>query len=241
MALGRVDRPVAILIALEVEARALVRHLSRSTISSPHLSVWEGAIDGKRMVLVITGVGKVASALATQYVCDVFDPQGVVAVGLAGAIDGGSQPGELILASGALQHDVDARPLTKAKGMIPSLGMAVIPADTNWSERLRQATARVVAKPQTVRTGVVLTGDQIVSSRDVRDRLFTDFPEGVCLDMETAALAQVARQNSIPWAALRMISDAADENFNLGEVLGFGTDSAADLFDQIVRAFVNAL
>jgi nucleoside phosphorylase len=59
--------------------------------------------------------------------------------------------------------------------------------------------------------------------------------------METAALAQVAHQNGIPWAALRMISDAADEKFNLGEVLGFSVDTAANLFDQIVRAFLKAL
>jgi adenosylhomocysteine nucleosidase len=232
------DRPVAILVALEVEARSLVQHLARSTVSSPHLSVWEGEVDDKRVVLVITGVGKVAAALAAQFVCDVFDPQCLVAVGLAGATGSDGQAGELIVASGALQHDVDARPLTKAKGTIPSLGMTVIPADPTWSDKLRQATVRVVAKPQMVRSGVVLTGDQIVSSRDVRDRLLSDFPEGLCLDMETAAVAQVARQNDVPWAALRMISDAADEKFNLGEVLGFGVDTAADLFDQILSALL---
>jgi adenosylhomocysteine nucleosidase len=234
------DRPVAILVALEVEARALVRQLARSTVSSPHLSVWEGLLDGRRVVLLITGIGKVAAALAAQFACDVFDPQCLVAVGLAGATYGDGQPGQLIVASGALQHDMDARPLTKGKGTIPSLGIAVIPADSTWSDRLRLATARVVTKPDMVRSGVVLTGDQIVSSRDVRDRLVRDFPEGVCLDMETAAMAQVARQNGIPWAALRMISDAADENFNLGEVLGFGINTAADLFERIVRAFVRA-
>jgi adenosylhomocysteine nucleosidase len=235
------DQPVAILIALEVEARALVRHLSRSTILSPHLSVWEGVVDGARVVLVITGIGKVAAALAAQFVCDVFNPQCLVAVGLAGATRSDGHPGDLIVASGALQHDVDARPLTKGKGTIPSLGMSVIPADPRWSEKVRQATARVVDKPQMVRSGVVLTGDQIVSSLEVRDRLQSDFPEGVCLDMETAAVAQVAHQNGIPWAALRMISDTADEKFNLGEVLGFGGDTAADLFDQIIRAFLRAL
>jgi nucleoside phosphorylase len=58
--------------------------------------------------------------------------------------------------------------------------------------------------------------------------------------METAAIAQVAHQNGVPWAALRITSDAADENFNLREVLGFGVETAADLFDQIVRAFLKA-
>jgi len=56
--------------------------------------------------------------------------------------------------------------------------------------------------------------------------------------METAAIAQVAHQNGISWGALRMTSDAADENFKLDEVLSFGVNTAADLFDQILTAFL---
>jgi nucleoside phosphorylase len=56
--------------------------------------------------------------------------------------------------------------------------------------------------------------------------------------METAAIAQVALQNGIPWAALRMTSDAADESFNLDEVIGFGIKTAADLFDRVFGALL---
>jgi adenosylhomocysteine nucleosidase len=237
----RTDRPLAILVALEVEARSLVRHLARSTISSPHVSVWEGEVEGTRVVLVVTGVGKVSAALAAQFICDEFDPGSLLVVGLAGGTESDGQRGRLIIASGALQHDVDARPFTDAKGVIPSLGKTVFAADPTLSDRLRHATERVVENPQLVRSGVVLTGDQIVTSRAVRDGLQADFPEGACFDMETAAIAQVAHQNGVPWAALRITSDAADENFNLQEVLGFGVETAAGLFDQIVRAFLKAL
>ena len=193
------------------------------------------------MVLVVTGVGKVAAALATQFIFDVFEPRCAISVGLAGATESDVHPGQLIIASGALQHDVDARPLTDARGTIPSLGLAVFPADPTLSEKLRRATATVVESPESVRSGLVLTGDQIVTSREIRDGLLKEFPEGACFDMETAAIAQVARQNSLPWAALRMTSDSADENFNLDEVLGFGINTAADLFDQVVQAFLRDL
>jgi adenosylhomocysteine nucleosidase len=234
------DRPLAILVALEVEAQALVRRLAPSTTSSPLLSVWEGLVESTPVVLVITGVGKVAAALAAQFACDRFDPGTILVVGLAGATGSDGQRGELIVASGALQHDMDARPFTAARGVIPSLGKAVLASDPTLSERLRNATESVVSQPGIVRTGIVLTGDQIVTSGAVRDGLLAEFPNGACIDMETAAVAQVAHQNSIPWAALRITSDAADENFNLQEVLGFGVDTAADLFDRIVRAFLKA-
>jgi adenosylhomocysteine nucleosidase len=230
------QRPIALVIALELEARALLRHLAPSSVSSPQLSIWEGVLEGQPVVLVITGVGKVAAALATQFVCDAFNPRCVITLGLAGATNSDAPPGGLILASGALQYDMDARPFTAARGTIPSLGMAMIPADPRLSERLRRATESVV--DQSVQSGVVLTGDQIVTSREVRDRILGDFPDGACFDMETGAIAQVARQNGVPWAALRMTSDAADETFNIEEVVGFGLNTAADLFDQVVGAFL---
>jgi adenosylhomocysteine nucleosidase len=128
------DRPVAILVALDVEAEALVRQLARSTISSPHLSVWEGAVEGRRVVLVITGVGKVSAAAAAQFTCDAFDPECLLVVGLAGASLSDGQPGQLVVASGALQHDMDARPFTDARGVIPSLGKTVFAADPSFPQ-----------------------------------------------------------------------------------------------------------
>ena len=175
------------------------------------------------------------AALAAQFACDVFHPRAAIVFGLAGATASDFPPGQLIVASGALQHDMDARPLTDARGTIPSLGISVLRADPTWSEKLRKATESVV---ENARMGLVLTGDQIVTSREIRDGLARDFPDGACFDMETAAIAQVAIQNGIPWAAVRMTSDAADETFNLDEVIGFGIKTAADLFDQIVGAFL---
>ena len=57
--------------------------------------------------------------------------------------------------------------------------------------------------------------------------------------METAAIAQVAIQNSLPWGALRMTSDSADESFNLDQIISFGINTAADLFNQIIQAFLS--
>jgi adenosylhomocysteine nucleosidase len=124
--------------------------------------------------------------------------------------------------------------------VIPSLGTTAFRADETLSRKLRQAAESVLKNPALISTGTVLTGDQIITSREVRDSLLREFPEGACFDMETAAIAQVAFQNGIPWAALRMTSDAADETFNLQEVLGFGINTAADVFDRILHACLRA-
>lgn len=227
-------RPVSVIAALEQEAHALVRRMPRSESVGPRLSTWEGG----GLVVMVAGVGKVAAAMAAQYACDVFKPRCLIAIGLAGGVEDDVRPGQVIVASGAAQHDMDARPLTDAKGVIPGLGRSIIPADAAVAEKLLLA-ARFESKD--ARSGVVLTGDRIVTARAVRDGLVRDFPNGACIDMETAAVAQVAHQNGLPWSALRVISDFADEAFDLRGVIGFGVSTAADLFERIIQSVVEEL
>lgn len=225
---------MAVLAALEEEAHATVSHLPRSETIGPRLSIWEG----DQVVVVVGGVGKVAASLATQFVCDVFKPRCVISIGLAGALDKKAKPGQVVVATRALQHDLDARPLTQARGMIPALGIGTIPANPAVSETLLRA-ARY--KSEDAQAGLVLTGDQIVTSRAVRYGLAREFPDAACLDMETASVAQVAYQNDVPWSALRVISDAADETFDLKGIIGFGVDTAANLFESIIQTVVDDL
>ena len=234
------NSPTAVLAALDIEASALARTLPRSIATSPNLTIWEGELESEPMVLVVSGIGKVAAAMAAQFVCDAHRPQALISVGLAGGVGEPGERGRLIVATGAAQHDFDARPLTQKKGALPGLNVITLEADRVVAERLRMAALTVVERAQIVVSGIVLTGDQIVTSRDVRDRLLADFPDGVCFDMETAAVAQVAAQNQVPWGAVRITSDSADEKFNLHEVLGFGADTAAELFDRVISRYLRA-
>src|SRR5260370_3407118 len=117
MAPDRTDRPVAILLGLDEEARGLIHHLARSTISSPHLPVWEGVVESKSVVLVVTGVGKVSAAMAAQFICDVFAPPCFLSGGLPGATDSDWQRGQLGVSSVALQPAVDAPPVPPPNGL----------------------------------------------------------------------------------------------------------------------------
>src|SRR5262245_13852499 len=162
--------------------------MPRSESVGPRLQIWDG--DG--LVVVVGGVGKVAAAMAAQYVCDVFKPRCIVSIGLAGGVENRVRPGRVVIASAAAQHDMDGRPLTKEKGVIPGLGLVRIASHPAVTDTLLRA-ARY--KSEDAKSGLVLTGDQVVTSRAMRDGLRHDFPDAACLDMETAAVAQVAHQN----------------------------------------------
>jgi adenosylhomocysteine nucleosidase len=221
-------RPVAVIAGLEQEAHALVARMPRSETVGPRLSLWEGG----GLVVAVAGVGKVAAAMTAQFVCDVFRPRCVLSIGLAGALDSEARPGQVVIATGAAQHDFDGRPLTPARGIIPGLEIAVIHANAAVADKLLVA-ARLESKHAL--PGLVVTGDQIITSAKIRDALAHEFADAVCVDMETAAIAQVAHQNGVPWSGIRITSDSADETFNLQGVLGFGLSTAADLFETIIR------
>jgi adenosylhomocysteine nucleosidase len=191
--------------------------------------------------VAVGGIGKVSAALTTQFLHDAFKPRCIVAIGLAGELNAEHSRGHVVIASAAMQHDLDARPLMPARGVVPSLGLAAINADAAVAEKLLVAAKRAVENPRIVRSGLVLTGDQIITSQAAREAIARDFPDGLCVDMETAAVAQVAQQNLLPWGAVRVTSDKADETFDLEDVIDFGVNTAGELFARIIGDVVTEL
>src|SRR5438270_13031858 len=112
------ERRVVVLAALAEEAAALQ--------------------SGDRLEVIVCGIGKVAAALAAQRACDVMAPRALISIGVAGGIDSESEPGRLIVASAAVQHDFDARPL------VPSRGGPVYTANSVVAERLGRAGGSVL-------------------------------------------------------------------------------------------------
>jgi len=102
---------VAVIAALDQEAQALVRRMPRSESVGPHVSIWEAG----GLVVMVAGVGKVAAAIAAQYACDVFKPRCIISIGLAGELQSRARRGRVVVATGAIQHDIDARPLTDTR------------------------------------------------------------------------------------------------------------------------------
>lgn len=232
---------MALFAALELEASALARSLVPSHVSTPGIKVYEGTLEEVPVVLGIGGVGKVAAAMTAQFLCDVFRPRGLVCFGLAGALSSKIGRGHVVVASGAIQHDLDARPITAHKGEIPGLSTWLLEADLTLEQALFDSASGLIEHPNLVQKGLVLTGDQIISATETRDQLSIQFPGAMCVDMETAAVAHVALQNKVPWGALRLTSDSADETFDLDDVLEFGGKTAADVFERIISAVMRRL
>jgi adenosylhomocysteine nucleosidase len=82
--------------------------------------------------------------------------------------------------------------------------------------------------------GLIVSGDQIIRSQQGRDKIRLNHPDAICVDMETAAIAQVALQNGVPWGAVRVVSDDANEQLDTDDVIAYGREVASDVIATIL-------
>lgn len=185
-----------------------------------------GHWQGHAVVAVLSRIGKVAAATTATLLITRFGVDRLVFTGVAGGLGAGVQVGDVVVATHCVQHDMDASPLFPPHE-VPLYGRAHFAAAVDLSAQLAQATQRVLQDvaqhlgpaaqaefglqaPQ-VHRGLVISGDRFVSASAESQALRRVFPDALAVEMEGAAVAQVCFDFGVPFAAMRTISDRADE------------------------------
>ena len=161
-------------------------------------------------VVVRSGIGKVNAGLCTQILADVFEVKKVINTGIAGSLDARIDIGDIVISTEALQHDMDATQFGYPLGQIPRMETLAFPAAAQMAKIAKEACEAVNPEIK-VFTGRVVTGDQFIANKEIKDRIKTNF-DGLCTEMEGAAIAQAAWLNEIPFVIIRAISDKADDS-----------------------------
>ena len=160
--------------------------------------------------MVRSGIGKVNAGICTQILADVFQVDAIINTGIAGSLQAEINIGDMVISTDALQHDMDAREFGYERGQIPRMETLSFSADAGLIQAARAACEKV--NPEIgVFTGRVVTGDQFIASRQVKDEI-KSWSQGLCTEMEGGAIAQAAYLNQIPFVILRAISDKADDS-----------------------------
>jgi adenosylhomocysteine nucleosidase len=161
----------------------------------------------------------ITSTLLIQH----FGVRSVLLVGVAGRVAEELAIGDVVVASHLVHHDLDVSPIFP-RYEVPTLGLARLAADETLSELAYEAAQGVLAAGRAggakVATGLVLSGDQFLDADGLRD-LRRRFPDGLAVEMEGAAVAQVCIESRTPFAVVRSISDDGDagefERFLVGQ------------------------
>ena len=173
------------------------------------MEFYVGILNGKDVVIVKCGVGKVNAAVCTQILADKFDVEAVINTGVAGGLYKDIEIGDIVISKDAVQHDVDATVFGYKVGEIPRMDTSYFEADKDLIE-LAKKTCEEVNPDINCYVGRVVSGDQFISDNDKKHYLINEF-DGYCAEMEGAAMAQAAHLNQIPFIVLRAISDKADQ------------------------------
>jgi adenosylhomocysteine nucleosidase len=220
-------RTIAIMAAMQEEMVGLASALQGAcTIQNGSRQFTTGTWHGQAVVLVLSRIGKVAAATTATALIERFNVSAIVFTGVAGGIATGVNVGDMVVASEFVQHDMDASPLFPPLE-VPLYGRAHFPTDIAMTQSLRVAAQGILNNPSQwiamdtlhalhvrspkVHSGLVLSGDRFVSTSSESQVLQQRLPLALAVEMEGAAVAQVCHDYEVPFAAVRTISDRADD------------------------------
>ncbi|NMB02900.1 MAG: 5'-methylthioadenosine/adenosylhomocysteine nucleosidase [Firmicutes bacterium] len=218
---------IAIIGAMDEEVVALSASLATGQqLPSPFsdLPLFSGTLENQHIVIARCGIGKVNAALATQYIIDKFNPTVIINTGVAGGLSSKLAIGDLVVGTSSMQHDFDVRNFNYPKGVIPRLATSVFKPEDDLLDLAVQAAIEELGSIR-VHQGLIVSGDQFISSQEQKQEILRFFPEAFCAEMEGAAIAQVACVNGTDHLIVRAISDLAD-------------NTAPDDFDQYLLRII---
>jgi len=187
---------------------------------------WLGHLHGHEVVAGLSGIGKVAAATTATVLIEHFGARRILFTGVAGGLGEDVRVGDVVVASHFMQHDLDVSPLFP-RYEVPGYGVAVFDADPDLTAALGQAVQATLADlPHVLAAGVVeafglhaprlhqgllISGDRFVATTPECRALQQALPSALAVEMEGAAFAQVCRDYGASFAAVRTISDRADD------------------------------
>ena len=229
---------LGIIGAMEEEVEILKDKMDiKETTEVAGMTFYSGTLHGKNVVLVRSGVGKVNMATCTQILADKFNVTALLNSGVAGTMDPELNQGDVVISSDTVQHDFDTTVFGDPLGEISRLGITFFEADKALVDIAKQAASNIDGV--VVKEGRVASGDQFVAGGPVSDRIKDNFGNVSAVEMEGAAMAQVAYLNKIPFVVLRAISDKADGSADLSyeEFLPIAAKNASSIVEEFVKLY----
>lgn len=193
----------------------------------------EGTLNGKDVVLLQSGIGKVNAAMATTIMHERFSPSHVINTGSAGGFASELEVGDVVISTEVVHHDVDVTGFDYAYGQVPGMP-AMFAAD---AELIRLADNAIADMDIHSKTGIIATGDSFMNDPDRVQIVKEKFPGMVAAEMEAAAIAQVCHQYKTPFVISRALSDIAgkESSVSFDAFLDKAAKNAARLVMAVVK------
>ena len=210
-----------------------------------------GNLNGRRVVVGRSGIGKVSAAIVTTLLIREFNPSAILFSGTAGAIDPVLYPGDVVIGRTMAQHDVGLQTPDgiRRRGMrnplTGDLDPLLVPAPEALLTAARQSAQGLSLppvrmpggeerKPRIVE-GVIVTGDVFMADA-AHQRMLRDTLGATAVEMEGAAVVQACRQFGVSCLVVRSITDRADGQAETSyqQFITMASENAATLVAAII-------
>lgn len=201
---------IGIIGAMEQEVSLLKDQLDNlETFSFAGCTLYTGRIHDVDVVLLQSGIGKVAAAVGASIMLDRYQPDYVLNTGSAGGFDTQLNVGDIVISTEVRYHDADVTAFGYEMGQ-----MAQMPAAFTSDPKLIDIAQKAIemdSETPHAQKGLICTGDTFVNTTEHRAFIAEHFPSAIAVEMEAAAIAQVCYQYKVPFVVVRAISDVADK------------------------------
>lgn len=239
---------IALLCSVQAEAERLLGSIfeMRSTTLGSKLLI-EGKLGDQRILLCVSGMGKVNAAHTATLMLARFDPEALIVFGIGGAYpSSGARVGDLAIAREEIAGDEGVLTQEGFKDTeyigIPLLKTATSVIYTTYpaseplmSRSLQSLVAHRKSGRSTIHVGTFVTLSTCTGAA-VRARELEERYHGLCENMEGAAVAQVAALHGIPWLEVRGISNIVEDR----DMKKWDIPQAAGAAQQAVQDIISA-
>lgn len=199
---------IAIIGAMEQEIEPFLKKLIGISVWKQKVSykIYTGQLFGIESVIVKSGIGKVSAALSTTLLLDRLKPEMVINIGSAGGILESLNICDLVISNEVRYHDVNATMFGYRIGQVPKYPSSF------YSNPELLSLAKNTANCLSIKAefGLVVSGDTFINNTKSLSKIRKDFPLAIEVEMEAAAIAQICYAFSVPFLAIKIISDLAD-------------------------------
>ena len=192
-----------------------------------------GHIGDKEIILQKCGIGKVNAAVGATSLIIHYHPDMVLSTGCAGGADTHLHVTDVVVGSHYTYHDAYCGSEV-AYGQF--VGMpALFEGDANLVEK-----ALALDGPTRIHSGLMVSGDWFVDSREKMSEILGNFPTAKAVDMESCAIAQTCYLHGVPFVSFRVISDVPLSDEKAAQYFDFWSRLANGSF-EVTKTFIESL
>ena len=204
---------LGIIAAMSEELEILLKDMQLdSSTTKAGMTFNKGKLWSNEVIAVVCGIGKVNAAVCTQILVSEFNVDKVINVGVAGGIGKDIYPGDVVIATNLVEHDMDTTAFVDPHGQVPRMDTFDFKCDSSLIEAANSACKKVGGF--NTFTGRIVSGDVFVADVEKIKWLEKEFNALSC-EMEGASIAHVCYLNNIPVVVIRSISDNANNGAHM--------------------------